>query len=57
MTLIDPSILRQRFLFLSCAIIFLGWAIIQTFILYWYGVNLDAAIIDSAISAATITLA
>jgi two-component system LytT family sensor kinase len=55
--IIDPSILRRRFLIFSCAIIFFGWSLIQTFILYWYGIQIEAAVVDSLISAATITLA
>src|SRR5690606_129296 len=53
----DFSKLRQRSILLSCGIIFAGWTIIQTFILYWYNISFNEAIVDSIISAATISVA
>lgn len=53
----NQPIVRHRFLLLSCAIIFSGWAIVQSITLFWYEVPLNIAIIDSLISAATITIA
>jgi|SRR5690606_7648746 len=53
----QPTIQRNRFLLLSCSIIFVGWSIIQGGLLFWYGTTLYAAIIDSLISAAVITIA
>ena len=55
----SPSspIIRHKSLLLSCAIIFFGWAIVQSITLFWYGVPIDIALIDSLISAATITAA
>src|SRR5690606_18884109 len=53
----QPIILKHRYFLLTCTIIFFAWAIIQTSILYWYGISLKEAIIDSLISASTITLA
>src|SRR5690554_4523878 len=55
----SPSspIIRHKSLLLSCAIIFFGWAIVQSITLFWYEVPIDIALIDSLISAATITAA
>lgn len=53
----QPIIHRNRFLLLSCSIIFVGWSIIQSGLLFWYGTTLYTAIKDSLISAATITVA
>lgn len=53
----DSSISKQRFLLYSCAIIFSGWSLIQTFLLYWYGVSINLAAIDSITSSLAITLA
>lgn len=53
----DQPILKNRHFLLTCFILFLGWAIIQTFIIYWYGIELAPAIKDSLLTATTITLA
>lgn len=53
----SQPILRHRSLLLSCAIIFGGWTIVQSITLFWYEIPLYYAIIDSIISAATITVA
>lgn len=53
----DQPILKDRYFLLTCSIIFLGWAIVQTFILYWYGIEMTTAIKDAVLTATTITLA
>lgn len=53
----QPIIQRNRFLLLSCSIIFVGWSIIQGGLLFWYGTTIYTAIVDSLISAAIITIA
>lgn len=53
----QPTLQRNRFFLLSCSIIFVAWSIIQCGLLFWYGTTLYAAIIDSLISAAVITIA
>lgn len=53
----QPIIERNRFLLLSCSIIFVGWSIIQGGLLFWYGTTMYTAIVDSLVSAAIITLA
>lgn len=53
----SQPIVRHRSLLLSCAIIFSGWAIVQSITLFWYDIPFSIAIIDSLISAATITIA
>jgi two-component system LytT family sensor kinase len=53
----NQPILRQRSLMFTCAVIFSGWAIVQFITLFWYEIPYNIAIIDSLISAATITAA
>lgn len=53
----NPPIPRNRFFLISCTSIFLGWGIIQTFLLFWYGISMNLAIRDSLVSAASITVA
>jgi len=53
----NQPIIRNRSLLLSCAVIFSGWAIVQSITLFWYEIPINIAIIDSTISAATITAA
>lgn len=47
---------RQRLVNISCFVIFLGYAILQTALLWWFGISFQVALHDSLISAASITV-
>lgn len=46
---------RQRLVNISCFVIFMGYSIIQTALLWWFGIGFDLALNDSLISAGSIT--
>lgn len=48
---------RQKLVNISCFIICVGYAVVQTVLLWWFGLNFEPALHDSLISAAAITLA
>lgn len=47
---------RQRLVNISCFVIFLGYSILQTALLWWFGIDFQIALHDSLISAASITV-
>jgi len=53
----SSPIKRHKSLLFICAIIFFRWSIVQSITLFWYEVPIEIALIDSLISAATITAA
>lgn len=55
---LEPSAVssKQRLVYISCFVIWTGYGLIQTTLIWWHKFNLDIAINDSLISATVLTL-